>query len=1194
MTNYHDELALVDHLVERLEFRLAGREIRRLVNRLPVDECHLGVLVPWRNPEELDAIDSDEIQELDSDTTVVANSTMKFPADAKPNALQERSERAPEKPSGAEAIRRPPSSLGCELLVSGEGKAELELEVRFAVYTQHLPTFDEQRKSQGHVGDLKFEVVPAEDVDKTTPKGRRGRSKGAMSLAEVFERQEITVSDLHFKIPLGKRQDDLNPTANQVIQQALDAAVNAAMTRAPLPRFEGKGIRPSPPTLPEEALSDAATFQAHLKTLSGNPPIQRSDPSLKVSLLVRTEPLPDRKTRISLYFSNDTLLGEIRTQDNINIVADVRLSGRVMGATIEPIEILPIPRDYQYDRRVWGVGHNTSVAIDRTTGKFSTHALARFNQPRLITRDRLIPNFAELGENPLPLLEQIYTLMLAETKEWEDYLDTNPDHLDSESCNACKADLERFKDETTRFAAGVAALGTDPRLMQAFQSMNRVMGRVAEKKGFAAWRLFQICFIVTQLPALALREEFVGGEWPAGQVHDWSDDINIADVLWFPTGGGKTESYFGLICCAMLHDRLRGKKLGMTAWLRFPLRMLSIQQLQRSMEIIYEAQKELEALIPDGSGDPLRLGYFVGSTTTPNSLDERFFERYRTAEACERYRVVTDCPKCRGKGTVVLHPEASALRLIHSCSRCQYELPLVISDSEIYRYLPALLIGTVDKMATLGSQKMFGILWSGPKWICPTHGYGFGEYCVYGCKAMIPEPGRRPSTTHFQKVFPYSTAPTLHLQDELHLLQEELGAFAGHYETLIRYCEKQAGGSKAKIIAATATVEGFEHQARHLYGVKGARRFPSRGYRRGQSFYAELQRDGESLQTARVFVGFRPSGTSIDAASRCGRILGNEISRLFTHPEQAIANIKTPISYSDFELLRFFYSMMLTYVGSLQGGTRVKDLLMSASTEILNGDGELGVRYLSGRSTSGEISQVIEDVEKPKDWDSADYIHALVATSVISHGVDLERCNLMVMEKFPEAAEYIQASSRSGRRKVGLVVTVLPGHNLRAGSIYNRFSEYHAHLERMVSPVPVNRFARHALDRTLPGLISGLLYGVANPMRNTSKHDRLKTALERIDESISKNTMDTLLMGAQALGEGIYENDLELAQGSQLRDGFEQMLALLRTQINNQDRLAEALHPHPMTSLRDVERGVPFMPANSDYKRLNWFETAAE
>lgn len=1192
MTQYRDELALVDHLVERLEFRLAGRDTKRLVNRLPVDECHLGVLVPWRNPEDPDAVDPDEILEEERTTSKAVVSTTSEPGPSVfPEELPARSERAPEAFSREETLRRPPSSLGCELLVSGEGEIELELEVRFAVYTQHLPTFDEQRTSQGHVGDLKFETAPARTSLGTAPKGRQSRQRGAMSLAEVFERQDITVTDLRFNLRLEERQDVTDRT---FIQQALDAAVEAAMTRAPLPRFEGKGKRPAPPSLPEEVLSDATKFQMHLETLCENRPIQRPDPRLQVSLLLRTEPVQGGATRLSLYLSNDTLRGEIRTQDNINIVADVRLSGWVKGASIAPIEILPIPRDYQYDRRVWGVGHNTSVVVDQLTGGFSTHALARYDQPRLVTRDRLSASFSELAENPLPLLERIYRLMLTEINEWEAYLHTNPEQLDGEFHAACQADLERFKDEAARFAAGGAALCTDPILMQAFQGMNRVMDRIAVKKNFATWRLFQICFIVTQLPALVLRERITTGEWPAGQIHDWSDDVDVADVLWFPTGGGKTESYLGLICCAMLHDRLRGKTLGLTAWLRFPLRMLSIQQLQRSMEVIYEAQRELDTLMPDGSGDPLRLGYFVGSTTTPNSLDDRFFERFRTVEACERYRVVTDCPKCSGKGTVVLYPERAALRLIHRCTTCQYELPLVVSDSEVYRFLPALVLGTVDKMATLGSQKMFGILWTGPKWVCPTHGYGFGEYCAYGCQAMIPAPGRPPSTKHFKKISPYSAAPTLHLQDELHLLQEELGAFAGHYETLIRYCEARAGGAKAKIIAATATVEGFEHQARHLYGVKRARRFPSRGYRRGQSFYAEFQRDGDAPQTARVFVAFRPSGTSVDAASRCGRILGNEISRLFSYPEQAIANMKLPISASDFERLRVFYSMMLTYVGSLQGGTRVKDLLMGASAEILNGDGNLGVRYLSGRSTSGEIAQVIEEVEKPKDWKSSDYVHALVATSVISHGVDLERCNLMVMEKFPETAEYIQASSRSGRRKVGLVVAVLPGRNLRAGSIYNRFREYHDHLERMVSPVPVNRFARHALDRTLPGIISGLLYGMANPMRDTIKHDKLKTALERIDESIAKGTMDELLMGAQALGEGIYEGDLEHAQSQRLKDGFEHLLSLLRTQLNNQDRLADALYPHPMTSLRDVERGVPFMPADQDYKRLNWFETAAE
>src|SRR5207302_4565969 len=153
----------------------------------------------------------------------------------------------------------------------------------------------------------------------------------------------------------------------------------------------------------------------------------------------------------------------------------------------------------------------------------------------------------------------------------------------------------------------------------AFEGMNRIFQRTSR---FDSWHLFQIVFIVSQLPALAIREGIVAGEWPTGIARSWDDVLNWADVLWFPTGGGKTEAYLGLISCAALYDRLRGKSFGVTAWLRFPLRMLSVQQLQRAAVVLWETEQERRSMLGDASAnsEPISLGYFVGRSSTPNQL----------------------------------------------------------------------------------------------------------------------------------------------------------------------------------------------------------------------------------------------------------------------------------------------------------------------------------------------------------------------------------------------------------------------------------------------------------------------------------------------------------------------------------------------------------------------------------------------
>jgi ATP-dependent helicase YprA (DUF1998 family) len=121
----------------------------------------------------------------------------------------------------------------------------------------------------------------------------------------------------------------------------------------------------------------------------------------------------------------------------------------------------------------------------------------------------------------------------------------------------------------------------------------------------------------------------------------------------------------------------------------------------------------------------------------------------------------------------------------------------------------------------------------------------------------------------------------------------------------------------------------------------------------------------------------------------------------------------------------------------------------------------------------------VRRIEAPPDWTEEGYLDATVATNVISHGVDVERFNLMIMDSIPEeTADYIQASSRSGRRHVGLVLAVLPSYSFRASSIYHRFKEYHEHLERLVSPVSVNCFAKYAARLPPREFSSGCCSGV--------------------------------------------------------------------------------------------------------------------
>jgi len=1169
---YRDEFAICQHFVQVLEQKLAGRDSTRRTNVHPLDWCHLGVIGPAKlqpAPVELEAATveaeaaPDNGVEVDTSRrqngeTIAADATAKVDASAstKEDLDAPADEPRPaERTDDREGTRRPPSALGFEALIEPgcDDCVELTLGARFCVFTKHLPSHAEQ----------------TEVIDSSA-------SAGA-PLAEVVQRWPLEVQGIKVKVPKsgGIFSDE------GLVQHLLDDTLANAFARTDAERL-WSGTRPK---VADTDLKTAQAYNAFLSARIQGLPTETWP--MYASIEVRATPRPDGKLRVGVYFKNETpetlpLTKGKGLKDAFKVISDVCVDAKVENGELHPIEILPVPQDYQYDRRVWAVGHNTSVVANPQTGDIHTAALAVFKQPRIMTRDVVSAEFAQLSSAPFETLEAVYKAMCAYARDWrERVLDKNALKLDAAAMSECEKDYAGFSDEIRRFACGVAALRADPRLLQAFQGANRVFGKLAS--GYDSWRLFQLVYIVTQLPALAIRENYVQGEFPDGIKREWKDVLDWGDVLWFRTGGGKTEAYLGLACCAMLYDRLRNKRFGMTAWLRFPLRMLSIQQLQRAMRVVWEAEEERKRMLGEQASQsaPFRLGYFVGSTTTPNSLTAEYLSNLATEGSLERVRVVPDCPACGGRGSVKVQADVSAARFRHICSACQVELPLDVSDDEVYRHLSTLVVGTIDKMATVGQQPKFGLLWGGAKWKCPAHGYGFGDYCVvYPCKVDKKE--RR-------KLAPYDPAPALHIQDELHLLQEELGAFSGHYETLIRYCEEQVSGLPSKVIAATATIEGFENQVRHLYGVKHARRFPGRGYDHMRSFYAVPDEDTEGrAKTARIFVAFKsPSLSPADASAFCTEILHAEIGRLFASPHIALAVVKDAKRPEDIVQLLRNYSTTLNYVGSLAKGSRVRQALEEVASKVRPGARDLNVEYHSSRSSSAEVANVVYRVESPPQWSDESFLDALVATSMISHGVDLERVNLMTMDGVPEeTAEYIQASSRSGRRHVGLVVVVLSGFSLRANSIYHRFIEYHKHLDRMVSPVPVNRFAKYAAQRTLPGVALGVIFGAHIAQSGNSK---LNTRVEVVD-LFDRPHGDFLeeIKAAYSLGHGVYDERLERALSDVLADQLGRVEMSIRN--STEKHVRDAVRPAPMTSLRDVEAGVPFWPDLCDNRLLTFVQ----
>ena len=270
-------------------------------------------------------------------------------------------------------------------------------------------------------------------------------------------------------------------------------------------------------------------------------------------------------------------------------------------------------------------------------------------------------------------------------------------------------------------------------------------------------------------------------------------DNDMANLLYFPTGGGKTEAFLGVTVFNMFFDRIRGKNQGVTALLKYPLRLLAVQQLDRVLTIVMQANKVRE-IHPQLKGTTeFRVGFYVGQNNTPNriKMSERLSNRdgqqknldlildSDTETLNEYYRFIDTCPCC-GKKTINIHFNRDRWTLEHICDNpgcTAHTLPLFIVDSEIYRYLPSVVVSTIDKMSMIGTTNEFKMLFGQVKKWCPTHGFSVNSKCMCsdcGCNRQVQDVG-----------YLKDPVPTLFIQDEMHLIKESLGTFDSHYESFI-------------------------------------------------------------------------------------------------------------------------------------------------------------------------------------------------------------------------------------------------------------------------------------------------------------------------------------------------------------------------------------------------------------------------
>ncbi len=741
-----------------------------------------------------------------------------------------------------------------------------------------------------------------------------------------------------------------------------------------------------------------------------------------------------------------------------------------------------LPNSYRYDRTLDGVGVNGAVTSNVADGvrSVSFDPVPQCSTPRLMPRDIGDDpvNFSNLARGDLSGLRVIADAM----REYDSVWLAKIASLSGTEREEAERDRLSFQQELNRFEKGVVLLNdtSKPWVADAFRFMNEAMVRLDSR--YATWRLFQIVFIVSALPGLAAVQfpDLLEGE----------DENDVVDVLWFAAGGGKSEAFFGVIVWQLFFDRLREKDFGVSAVIRFPLRLLTFQQLQRLANLLASAERiRLDRRI---AGKPFSLGYFVGKSVTPNKIDDNLHRQLQESGVDPNLQRVYLCPFCREQ-SVSLRYEAEVRVIEHFCRNGSCEtrgrpLPIYIVDDDIYRYLPSVIISTIDKLALFGQNVRFSNLFGRIDLYCERHGASFAGTNKKMCRAADSVAGDQPPGCDGVVVHrrPFKNLePSLLVQDELHLVSQELGTFDAHYETAVLEMMRTIGAKPWKIIAATATIENIDHHVYQLY-LRRARQFPGPGPEAYESFYYCQS----SNRSGRIFLGLLGVGRKHTPAVT--RALTLAYLELETARRAAAVDLTGAceqyntgtLNEAEFKELLFTYELPLTYVLTRKGSDQVAEAIetrVRADVRSVTSD-ELRIEMFNGGVDVAEMMQALESIRSADaSGNPSDRIRGLVTTNIIGHGVDVDRFNMIVFAGFTrDVSEYIQASARVGRTFPGLSIFVPTPQSERDRSVFTRFSKFHEYLDRLIDPSPINRWPVGGAERTLPGILSGYLMSVGS------------------------------------------------------------------------------------------------------------------
>lgn len=1128
-----------------------------------------------------------------------------------------------EDPSHFEEIRSKiaPMATGAEFLLHLEGgEATVEVTIAFTCYYRIMPTLAQQRGHQSAYGGdhhaspaapsgAPGEVAPqvknpvdensddsAEDIEPQvqapeaalTAADRRSRRTPKDTLFVRFRKIPCRASgSVAVRIAQGVPTVDTSQLFVAIDKELARAQTVAA---ADPERVRTSGAPYTHIEVPNDALRSDGDYAAFLRSLTTD---VRPSWGIEVQSEARAAEGTATAKRVLRFelVNTSPRQADADDRDNPNVepyLFDVTSQFVIRGAQLLPFDIDLAPRGFRYDRLLWGRGFNCAAELlpgCAPTTLATTHTPV-YRQGRHSTRSVPIARFDALAADPLPALEAIRRAMKDYLKVWRaaEQRYGAATWLPAHEAEFVK-DRLCFEREIERFGEGIRILSSDPDALEAFRSTNDAFKRAGQStlpgKRKESWRLFQIVFLVSQVPGIwALAHP---GAREAG-------DRELVDIIYFPTGGGKTEAYLGAVVFHCFFDRLRGKTCGTTVWTRFPLRLLTLQQTQRVADVLGMAElvrrSHPDVRLSGPNAGEFAVGYFVGKEGTPNELLNPTQYRYANEEAKVSWSQATDerarqawkrvarCPSCK-TDTIKVDFDTAIVRLIHRCTNtsCAFPngvLPCYIVDNELYRYLPSVIVGTIDKLAGIGNQRKVAQIFGQVDGRCSVHGFYKGKCNQKDCGDRSRLKGGTPAGL---------SGPTLFVQDELHLLKEGLGTFDSHYESFVQRLRREFRQTDTlKVIASSATIEAFERQVRHLYARRSedAVVFPGNGPSLNESFYAIT----EVAETQRMYVGILPHNKTIfNAVLELIEFYHTSVQQLSELPIGSGNPYggQTQPGSSDWHRLLDNYLTSVTYFLAGRDLNSIRtDIIGDVNPSLLRARHlPIELHELTGDTDSDEVSRVLQILETPTP--SVRTPRCVLATNMISHGVDVDRLNAMVFYGMPrQTAEYIQASSRVGRSHVGVVFCCLHPIRERDRSHYVYFAKYHQFLGQLVEPVAINRWATFSAQRTLPGLFMGVLLQVlANRAggRDVDRYYMLSHVKQKIaDGSLRHQDFypmleDTYLVrGGDPAGLALFR--------SEIRQRIPQFFDEIVTAGAESQWVSEVLIPQPMRSLRDVDDPV--------------------